>query len=98
MIPDLDTEVSTKEGHPRGSMDLGTGFLLLRAREANPRPLRDCEANALRRFMRTSDDTEFCVRRWAKLRLPTGQTCYSAWKEKERPLERRRTARNIKVS
>ena len=34
---------------------------------------------------------------WAKLRLPTGQNCYSAWKEKEKPLEKRRTARNVKV-
>jgi hypothetical protein len=37
------------------------------------------------------------VRRWAKLRIPTGQNCYSAWKEKQKPLEKRRTARNVKV-
>ncbi|KAH9074395.1 hypothetical protein EDB83DRAFT_2203920, partial [Lactarius deliciosus] len=35
--------------------------------------------------------------RWAKLRIPTGQNCYSAWKEKEKPLEKRRTARNVKL-
>src|SRR5216683_2233935 len=31
------------------------------------------------------------------LTLPTGQNCYSAWKEKEKPLEKCRTARNVKV-
>ncbi|KAI9433273.1 hypothetical protein H4582DRAFT_1766398, partial [Lactarius indigo] len=25
--------------------------------------------------------------RWAKLQIPTGQNCYSAWKEKQKPLE-----------
>jgi hypothetical protein len=40
---------------------------------------------------------EISVRRWAKLRLPTGQNCNSAWKELQKPLERRRTARNVKV-
>jgi hypothetical protein len=34
---------------------------------------------------------------WAKLRIPTGQNCYTAWKEKEKPLEKRRTAHNVKV-
>ena len=35
--------------------------------------------------------------RWAKLHIPTGQNCYSTWKEKEKPLEKCCTARNIKV-
>ncbi|KAH9016017.1 hypothetical protein EDB84DRAFT_1252809, partial [Lactarius hengduanensis] len=37
------------------------------------------------------------VRRWARLRILTGQNCYSAWKEKQKPLEKRRTTRNVKV-
>ncbi len=37
------------------------------------------------------------MHQWAKLQLPTGQNCYSAWKEKEKPLEKCRTARNVKV-
>ena len=94
MIPDLDTDID----HPadRGSKDIGDGFVLLRAREPDPRPLRDCEADALR-IIYPSLPPEVSVRRWAKLRIPTGQNCYSAWKEKEKPLEKRRTARNIKV-
>jgi len=37
------------------------------------------------------------VQRWAKLRIPTGQNCYSAWKEKQKPLKKWRTVRNVKV-
>ena len=97
MIPGLDTERSDGEYLPRGSKDLGNGFVLLRARESHPRPLRDCEADALCEYLGLSLDPGVLVRRWAKLRIPTGQNCYSAWKEKQKPLEKRRTARNVKV-
>jgi hypothetical protein len=98
MIPGVDTERSDDGYLPRGSKDLGDGFVLLRARESDPRPLRDCEANALCEYLGTpSLGSEVLVRRWAKLRIPTGQNCYSAWKEKQKPLEKRRTARNVKV-
>ena len=40
---------------------------------------------------------DISIRQWAKLQLPTGQNCYSAWKEKKKPLKKRRTARNVKV-
>lgn len=98
MIPGVDTERSDEGNLPRGSKDLGDGFVLLRARESDPRPLRDCEADALCEYLGTlSLGHEVLVRRWAKLRIPTGQNCYSAWKEKQKPLEKRRTARNVKV-
>jgi hypothetical protein len=98
MIPGVDTERSDEGKLPRGSKDLGDGFLLLRARESDPRPLRDCEADALCEYLGIlSLGPEVLVRRWAKLRIPTGQNCYSAWKEKQKPLEKRRTARNVKV-
>jgi hypothetical protein len=42
-------------------------------------------------------EDEICVQHWAKLQLPTGQNCYSAWKEMQKPIEKRRTARNVKV-
>jgi len=99
LIPDLDLEGSPHQPLPRGSKDLGDGFVLLRAREETAHPLRECEADALREILPTvSRETEIRVRRWEKLRIPTGQNCYSSWKEKQKPLDRRRTARNVKVS
>jgi hypothetical protein len=98
LIPNLTPDKKDASGLPRGARDLGDGFVLMRAREEVPCPLRDCEADALRDFLpgaRMGD--EICVRRWAKLRLPTGQNCYSAWKETQKPIEKRRTARNVKV-
>jgi len=98
MIPELDTEGSIETHLPCGSKDLRGGFVLLCAWEPNPRPLRECEANTLLRFMCIPTDSEFRVCRWAKLQIPTGQMCYTAWKEKEKPLGKWCTARNVKVS
>jgi hypothetical protein len=98
MIPDLDIDGTTDEHLPQGCKDVGQGYLLLHAREEEARPLRDCEGEALCDFLKiTPSTTEICVCRWAKLHIPTGQNCYSAWKELERPIEKRRTARNVKV-
>ena len=98
MVSDLDLDRTTKGDLPHSSKDLGNGFVLLRACEAEPCPLRDCEADALWEFLPLAlREGEISVHRWAKLRLPTGQKCYSAWKEKEKPLEKCRTARNVKV-
>ena len=98
MIPRLDTERTDGEYLPRGSKDLSDGFILLQARESDPRPLRDCEVDALCEYLGIlSLGPEVPVRCWAKLRILTGQNCYSAWKEKQKPLEKRRTARNVKV-
>jgi hypothetical protein len=71
---------------------------LLHAREETLHALRDCEADALHNFLPAIPrEGKIPVRRWAKLRLPTGQNCNSAWKETQKPLEKRRTARNVKV-
>src|SRR6266702_4789890 len=95
MIPDLNEDC----GHslPLGSNHLGDSFVLLRAQDTNPYSLRDCEADALRNLL-PSTLPDVSVRRWSKLQVPTGQNCYSAWKEKQKPLEKRRTAWNVKVS
>lgn len=37
------------------------------------------------------------LQRWARLRLPNGQIVRSAWKEKSKPLDKVRMARNIRV-
>ena len=97
MIPDL--EQSGNSGDlPHGSLDLGGGYVLLRAQEAEERALQDCEAEALRESVYAAPrDSDILVRQWAKLRIPTGQNCTSAWKELKKPLERQRTAHNVKV-
>ena len=97
MIPDLD-QTKAAEDLPRGAMDLGDGYVLLRAREEEARALRDCVAEALRAFLPAAPRGEdILVRRWARLRIPTGQICNSVWKELNKPLEKRRTARMVKV-
>jgi hypothetical protein len=79
MIPDLDIEGATEEHLPQGCKDIGEGYLLLRAREEDSCPLRDCEGEALHNFLNVAlSMTEICMHRWAKLRIPTGQNCYSA--------------------
>jgi hypothetical protein len=98
MMLDLDLERTTKAALPHGSREVGGGFILLRPREEAPHALWDCEAAALQEFFPSAQiGDQVCVRRWAKLRIPTGQNCYTAWKELEKPLEKRRTAHNIKV-
>lgn len=99
MIPNLRIDGPSDGRLPHGAWDLGGGFVLLRAREGKASPLRACEAAALCEFLPdVQRGAEISVIRWAKLRLPTGQKCNSAWKELLKPIEKRRTARNIKVS
>ena len=99
LIPDLDLEGSPDQPLPCGLKDLGGSFVLLHAYEKTACSLRECEADALHEILpTTSNDIEICMRRWAKLHIPTGQNCYSFWKEKEKSLNKHRTAHNIKVS
>jgi hypothetical protein len=100
MFPFLDPVVSTL---PRGAIDLGDGYVLLRAMERNPHPVRECEIGAFRTYMRSEgemvpDNWHPVITRWARLRLPNGLIARSAWKEKLKPLERVRIARVCKVS
>ncbi|KAI0054504.1 hypothetical protein BV25DRAFT_1873322 [Artomyces pyxidatus] len=96
MIPDLEPE---KSKIPRGGRDLGEGYVLLRAREKYPHLLEGVEAEAvLSRLVPDAEpDENIAVAKWARLRLPTGQVARSAWKEKLKPLEKTRMARNVKV-
>jgi len=98
IIPDLEGNGSSGGGLPCGSKDLQNGYILLHAQDKHPKSLHECEAEALRRFLPTLPETDgFSVRRWARLRIPTGQICYTMWKELRKSLEKRRTARMVKV-
>ena len=96
MIPDLESKAT--EDLPCGAINLGKGYILLCARERYAHALRDCEAEALRASLPAAPMGEdIFVRRWARLWIPTGQNCNSAWNELDKPLEKHRTARNVKV-
>jgi len=98
LIPDLAPDKTDAYSLPRGARDLRDSFILLHVREEVPSPLQDCEADALRDLLPAAQiEDEICVRRWAKLRLPTGQNCYSAWKETQKPIEKHCTTHNVKV-
>ncbi|KAJ6484804.1 hypothetical protein C8R45DRAFT_829746 [Mycena sanguinolenta] len=97
MFPDLDPE--TKE-LPRGAVDLGDGFALLRARDEHGHRLLDDEGTTIRAFLESVNGPQrgaLSVVRWARLQLPNGQIARSAWREKKRPLYKVRMARNVKI-
>jgi hypothetical protein len=99
IFPDLEPN---EDGLPRGAIDIGNSYILLRAMQKNPKPMHPCEAGALRVYLQEnggSMSNGWCpsVYRWARLRLPNGQIARSAWKEKLKPLSKVRMARNVKV-
>lgn len=96
MLPDLEPDLEYTV--PYGSIDLGDGFVLLRARDRYRRLFRGPEAAAIRAYLSADPAAEVKVKRWARLRLPNGQIARSAWKETLRPLEQTQMSRNIKVS
>jgi hypothetical protein len=100
IIPDLDEPASL----PRNAIDLGDGYILLRRRDTTARRVLPAEELALIAYLQTLPDfrdirlqSPFSVVRWARLRLPTGQTARSLWGEQSKPLEKLRMARNVKV-
>lgn len=103
MIPELDPTPAP----PRGSIDIGNGYRLLRAVDTSARLLPTQEAAALVRFYMTigvvlPDDYAFKVIKWARLALPVGQVARSAWKEVQTGLNKSgrvpKISRCVKVS
>jgi hypothetical protein len=100
IVPDLQRPTSNL---PQGAKEVGDGYILLRARDRTHRPMRDCEALALRNYLESvtlslnDDNYSPSIVRWARLRLPNGQVARSSWKEKLKPLTKLRMARNVKV-
>lgn len=100
MIPDLEPEINQL---PRGARDLGDGYVLLTAVDSIGRPVRDCEAEAIRNYIvdaggHVPAGRPVYVKRWARVRLPNGQVARTLWKESSKPPNRCRTSRNVKVS
>jgi hypothetical protein len=100
MFPDLD---EAKDTIPRGAIDLGKGYVLLRAMERTYYRLSHDYSSGLRSFllevynMSLPEAASISIKRWARLQLPTGQVARSSWKECLKPLEKVRMARNVKV-
>jgi hypothetical protein len=100
MFPDLE---ESEDKIPRGAKDLGNGYVLLRAREETAKYIEDAECRALKLYLQDTCNIHIPqnwspkISRWARLRLPNGQVARSAWKEKLKPLEKVRMARNVTV-
>jgi hypothetical protein len=100
LFPELEP---TDETLPRGSINLGNDYALLRALDTADRPITNAEERALEEYLlqktgTTCNCSGVLVRRWARLRLPCGQTVRSLWKEANKPLNELRMSRNVKVS
>ncbi|KAG1720334.1 hypothetical protein EDD22DRAFT_962861 [Suillus occidentalis] len=85
---------------PKGSFDLGEGYILLRRRERTAHVVRPCEAQAIVRFLANNSGIEIPsappITKWARLRLPNGQVARSAWKENAMT-KQPRMAHNVKL-
>lgn len=99
-IPDLEP---LENPLPRGCEDLGGNFILLRAMDRTIRKVtHQHELRAIKNYLQMEgviiqNDWVPFVCRWARVRLPNGQVARSAWKECEKPLEKLRMSRNLKV-
>ena len=103
IIPDLEEPITL----PRGAIDLGGGYVLLRRRDTSARRVLPAEKLAIVAYLQAQPDfsrqetslqSPLSVIRWARLRLPTGQIARSLWCEESKPPERLRMSRNVKVS
>jgi hypothetical protein len=90
------------EKNPRGSVDLGNGYVLLRAKDKNMQTLQGAPGAVIRTYLEEATGEDLTgwnprVSRWARLRIPNGQIARSAWKEKLKALEHVRMSRNVRV-
>lgn len=99
IIPDLRGP-SEPGKLPRGAIDIGNGYLLLRKRERTPHSVRSCEKNVLQQFFasigQVVSEDKVKVRRWARLQLPNGHKARSRWGENS-DIDRNRRARCVIV-
>ncbi|KDQ57311.1 hypothetical protein JAAARDRAFT_178964 [Jaapia argillacea MUCL 33604] len=99
LVPELDPDTVPPI---RGSLDLGGGYILLRAMDTCARQTSISEAAAILMYMGScgEDLTQWQaprVTRWARLRLPNGQISRSLWKEQLKTLDKIRISRNVKI-
>ncbi|KAG1851567.1 hypothetical protein C8R48DRAFT_612469 [Suillus tomentosus] len=90
MLPQFD---HAENLHPRGSRDLGNGYILLTKSDKKPVVVNGLQSAAIADFL-GRPSPKFC--RWARLHLPNGQIARSAWTETQKSPEDVCMARNIK--
>ena len=94
-------ELKKPEEDPRGSKDLGEGYLLLGPKDTSLYHLSQAEQRAFDTFFSGypgAEDVDRCtVRRWGRLKLPSQQIARSRWKEVERCSDMSRMDCNVKV-
>lgn len=106
IFPVLDPDYS-KPPFPKWSKDIGGGYALLKQQERHRHATTIAEGQVIRLYLQNyhlhspefdhfNIDGSFQVIRWARLRLPNGQTSRSLFSTRERRQNARR-ARNAKV-
>ncbi|KAI5896870.1 uncharacterized protein SCHCODRAFT_01200310 [Schizophyllum commune H4-8] len=105
LVPEI--EPPTAAEFPASARVLGDGYALLPRRDKITRPTTSAEGRALYAYLEAHGALEDelasiqttvpKVRRWARLRLPNGQTARSRWKEEKMGLKVR-MSRNVKIN
>lgn len=101
MMPEINQKSDTRLLLPHGAIDLGDSYALLRAADDRARPISPEENLAIQIYLRERNGDArnpiTAVVRWARLRLPNRQIARSLWKESQRPLNKIRVSRFVKV-
>ncbi|EGO01832.1 hypothetical protein SERLA73DRAFT_158986 [Serpula lacrymans var. lacrymans S7.3] len=95
MIPDLEPDSPP----PHGSINLDNGYVLLQKREQTPKAIHLCEVVTLNSYCQQFGlqfQPQDCVRKWARLALPSGQIARSAWGEDMPGKRTLRPSRHVK--
>ncbi|KAJ7575373.1 hypothetical protein C8J56DRAFT_1172215 [Mycena floridula] len=90
MHPELDKTATPR--NPKGSFDVGGGYLHLRKRSKHPELLTGRELNKVEEVFGLRKLTK-----WGRLRLPNQQTIRSLWVEKPRAKSKSRISRMVKI-
>ena len=101
MAPILDNSIKPK---PRGSQDIGNGYMLLWKKDRYDYKLNSSELyaitvylfNTMGRIVEASNLGISKIKRWARVFLPVGQIARSRWKEASTS-KQGRTSRNVMV-
>jgi hypothetical protein len=90
-------EVGYESKNPRGSVDLGGGFILLGPKDEKLYKLSANEEDAVVHFRNNGAPAVSSLYRWGRLQISNGQLARSRWKEVDRSKKLARTDRILKV-